>query len=121
MSDRGLIRTLHALRSHSWSSYAGAAMVFYPWTDGDTASRYITMKNVEYLILRDRDRGRRPYFEELARSGLYGRAELIKTFHQAKGDIRVYRWRAQKPDVSRSGVPDRASSPGPSALSQIVP
>ena len=81
--------------------YADAALVFYPWTDGDTASRYITKKNVEYLILRDRDRGRRPYFEELARSGLDGRAELIKTFHQAKGDVvRVYRWREKKADLS---------------------
>jgi Dolichyl-phosphate-mannose-protein mannosyltransferase len=102
--------------------YAGAAIVFYPWTDGDTASRYITKKNVEYLILRDRDRGRYPYFEELARSGLDGRAELIKTFHPASGDIvRVYRWRGKKAEVSMSGRPDRASPPGPSALSQIVP
>ncbi len=77
--------------------YAGAMPVFYPWTDSDTAARYITKKNVEYLILRDRDRGRFPYFEELARSGLDGRAELIKTFPSASGDIvRVYRWRGKK-------------------------
>ena len=101
--------------------YADAALVYYPWTDGDTASRYITKKNVEYLILRDRDQGRRPYFEELVRSGLDGRAELIKTFHQAKGDVRVYRWRGKKADFSLSGQPDRASSPGPSALSEDVP
>ena len=47
--------------------YANAVVNTYPWTDGDTASRYITKRGIEYLILRDRDNRRYPhppYFEE---------------------------------------------------------
>ena len=73
--------------------YARGVLVSYPWTDSETALRYASEKKVDCLILRERNRKLRPYFEEWIRSGLDGRAKLIHTFHRTDGDIVVYRWR----------------------------
>ena len=67
--------------------YAGAVLVNYPWTDSETALRHAIEKKVDCPILRERDRKRRPYFEEWIRSDVDGRAKLMHTFHRTDGDI----------------------------------
>jgi 4-amino-4-deoxy-L-arabinose transferase-like glycosyltransferase len=41
--------------------YSNAVQVPYPWTDEATALRYLESRQVDYLVLRDGERGRFPY------------------------------------------------------------
>ncbi len=77
--------------------YAGDVLVTYPWTDADTALRYIAHKDVTFLILRDGEDKSRPYFEDWLRSPPGGNFELVLNFAGASGVSHVYRWRAAPP------------------------
>jgi 4-amino-4-deoxy-L-arabinose transferase-like glycosyltransferase len=77
--------------------YAGDVLVLYPWTDADTALRYLAAKRIAFLIMRDGDRKARPYLDEWRRSPPTGRLQLRMDFAGAAGVTRVYRWRDATP------------------------
>jgi 4-amino-4-deoxy-L-arabinose transferase-like glycosyltransferase len=74
--------------------YAGAVLVPFPWTDSATALRYIEHKHVQFLILREADRKRRPYLTQWWEHDPSDRFELIKSFSGQGGATRIYRWRS---------------------------
>jgi hypothetical protein len=69
--------------------YGGAALVRYPWCDAATALRYVEHKDVDYVLLRDSDEGRRPYIDEWLRNPP-GNFALRASFPGEVGTIRVY-------------------------------
>jgi 4-amino-4-deoxy-L-arabinose transferase-like glycosyltransferase len=74
--------------------YSASVLIGYPWADSPTALRYIDHKNVDFLVLRDFDRDRRPYFSNwLAR--IPDQFEPIAIFPAPSGSIRVYSWKGE--------------------------
>jgi 4-amino-4-deoxy-L-arabinose transferase-like glycosyltransferase len=73
--------------------YSGAVLVPFPWTDSETALRYLDRKQIAFLVLRDTDRERRPYIGEWLKRVPDPRLELVKTFSGTTGVSRIYRWR----------------------------
>jgi hypothetical protein len=74
--------------------YSGAVQVAYPWTDSATALRYIDVKKVSFLVLRESDREMRPYIAAWLDHSPDTRLELIRTF-SVRGDATgIYRWRS---------------------------
>ena len=72
--------------------YANAILVPYPWTDGLTALRYLEIRRVDFVIVRDLDATSRPYLSAWLARFPEGRAKLIRTFAGAQGNTYVYRW-----------------------------
>jgi hypothetical protein len=72
--------------------YGDGVLVPYPWADSETALRYITQRNITYLVLREHDATRRPYIAAWFQHPP-DRFELVKTFTADSGTTRLYRWR----------------------------
>jgi 4-amino-4-deoxy-L-arabinose transferase-like glycosyltransferase len=73
--------------------YGGGVLVPYPWTDSVTALRYISARNVSYLVVRQSDSTRRPYLADWFQHVPDARFELVHTFAADNGESRLYRWR----------------------------
>jgi hypothetical protein len=71
--------------------YAGAVLICLPWTDSETALRYIDHKHPNYVILRDGDEGRRPYYADWLRS-VPEQLRLLAAFPTSTGQTRIYEW-----------------------------
>jgi 4-amino-4-deoxy-L-arabinose transferase-like glycosyltransferase len=72
--------------------YARGVLVTYPWTDTATALRYVEKKQVDFLILRDSDKEKRPYLAgwlKLAPEQL----SLVHDFSGSAGVTYVYKLR----------------------------
>jgi hypothetical protein len=80
--------------------YSGAILVPFPWTDSDTAIRYIATKDIKYLVLRESDRQLRPYLAEWLDRVPDQRFQLLRTFNGREGAIRVYRWSGSSVEAS---------------------
>jgi 4-amino-4-deoxy-L-arabinose transferase-like glycosyltransferase len=73
--------------------YDGGVLVPYPWADSATALRYIEHRDIDYLVVRQSDHGRRPYLASWFQQVPDPRFELVKTFESENGESRLYHWR----------------------------
>jgi hypothetical protein len=74
--------------------YSDAVLVPYPWTDEATALRYLDSRQVDYLVLRDGERGRFPYMPSWLDADVpAGRCTLVGRFALPEGKtVRLCRW-----------------------------
>jgi 4-amino-4-deoxy-L-arabinose transferase-like glycosyltransferase len=71
--------------------YAAGTIVRLPWTDGETARRYLEKNKVEFVTMQEADLQRRPYLSEWYKQPSSSHLELVKTFPSSRGEIRVFR------------------------------
>lgn len=75
--------------------------IYFPYSSGEVALRYLDTARVDYIILR-KDKKFTKYYEEWLASGIPdGRAELLKMPAELQSDnIIVYRW--HRPDAAQA-------------------
>jgi hypothetical protein len=71
--------------------YAAGTLVRLPWTDSETAWRYLQKNKVEFVTMQEANLQRRPYLREWYEHPSDSHLELIKTFASSHGEICVYR------------------------------
>lgn len=76
--------------------HASAKYVPFPYTDSDTALRYLDKRQVDFIVLRDFDVATRPYLKSWLENGIPSpRAELVyKVDEPEVGRIFIYKWSA---------------------------
>lgn len=74
--------------------YSGGLWMGLPYADSDVALAYIRKKQPEFIVLRGRARGARPYLDAWLKWGIPDEsAELIyETGTRPDNQIRIYRW-----------------------------
>jgi 4-amino-4-deoxy-L-arabinose transferase-like glycosyltransferase len=83
---------------------AGASWVYFPYTDGSLALRYIEKKGVNFIVMREDWPAGAPYWKDWLNKGIPDqRARLVYNQRMARGVILIYEWNAGETGQAAGG------------------